>query len=452
LSGDIRSDSAAARRDSRIAVVVHRLVVVQPEELPALLAAFATLFCMFFGYTILRPIRDTMGITSGVEKLPYLFWGTFIGMLAVQPVYGWLTSRFRRSVFLPWVYAFFTANLLIFYLWFNLQHDHTWIARTYYVWVSVFNFFIVAVFWSLMADVFTREQAGRMFGFIAAGASTGGLLGPLVAGRLAVPLGTINLLLISAALLASSLFFMRRVIHWHQHFGAGTRGVEVNTPLGGRMLAAFHQVIRSRYLLGIALFVILLSWVSTFLYLEQQAFVGKVFATRDERTRFFSDVDFWVQGFSLLTQLFLFGRLYKWNGLRALLVSVPVIMTAGYAIFALLPSFAVLVGVFAVRRIGEYAITRPSRDSLYTVCTREEKYKAKSLIDTFIYRGGDATSASMYQLLTSGLGLGPAGVGWVGAFISAVWVVIALALGKSHERAAPLPFEERRDQQQGAPV
>jgi AAA family ATP:ADP antiporter len=434
------------KSDSRLATLVHRLVVVQPEELPALLAAFATLFCMFFSYTILRPIRDTMGITSGVEKLPYLFWGTFVGMLAIQPVYGWLTSRFRRPVFLPWVYAFFTANLLAFYLWFNLQQDHTWIARTYYVWVSVFNFFIVAVFWSLMADVFTREQAGRMFGFIAAGASTGGLLGPLVAGRLAVPLGTINLLLISATLLASSLIFMRRVIHWHRHFGSGARGIEVDTPLGGHMLAAFRQVIRSRYLLGIALFVILLSWVSTFLYLEQQAFVAKVFATRDERTRFFSDVDFWVQTFSLITQMFLFGRLFKWVGLRPLLVSVPLIMTAGYAIFALLPSFAVLVGVLAVRRVGEYGITRPSRDSLYTVCTREEKYKAKSLIDTFIYRGGDATSASVYQLLTVGLGLGAAGIGWVGALISALWMWLALGLGKSHERAGqhPAPSEATR--------
>jgi ATP:ADP antiporter, AAA family len=421
-------------RNSRLATLVHRLVVVEPDELQPLLAAFATLFCMFSSYTILRPIRDTMGITSGVEKLPYLFWGTFVAMLALQPIYGWLTSRFRRPVFLPWVYAFFTANLLAFYFWFNLQQDHTWIARTYYVWVSVFNFFIVAVFWSLMADVFTREQAGRMFGFIAAGASTGGLVGPLVASRLAVPLGTINLLLISAALLAGSMFFMRRVINWHRHFGAGARGVEVDTPLGGHILAAFHQVMRSPYLLGIALFVIFLSWVSTFLYLEQQAFVAKVFATRDERTRFFSDVDFWVQTFSLITQLFIVGRLFKWIGHRALLVSVPLIMTLGYAVFALVPTFAVLVGVFAVRRVGEYGITRPCRDSLYTVCTREEKYKAKSLIDTFIYRGGDATSASAYQLMTGALGLGPAGVGWVGAGISAAWVMLALALGKSHER------------------
>jgi ATP:ADP antiporter, AAA family len=425
------------KRESSIATVVHRLVAVQPEELPALLAAFATLFCMFASYTILRPIRDALGITSGLEKLPFLFWGTFAGMLALQPIYGWLTSRFSRTVFLPWVYAFFTINLIGFYCWFNLQQDHTWIARTYYVWVSVFNFFIVAVFWSLMADVFTREQAGRMFGFIAAGASTGGLVGPLIAGRLAIPLGTINLLLISATLLASSLFFMRKVIRWHRSFGAGARGAEVDTPLGGHMLAAFQQVIRSPYLLGIALFVVLLSWVSTFLYLEQQAFVAKVFVTRDERTRFFSDVDFWVQAFSLVTQLFIFSRLFKWFGLRFLLVSVPLVMTAGYALFALIPTFAVLVGVFAVRRVGEYAITRPSRDSLYTVCTREEKYKAKSLIDTFIYRGGDATSASAYQLLTGTLGLGPSGIGWAGAVISVAWMSLAFTLGKA--RAAPAP-------------
>jgi len=426
---------------SRVAAIVQRLVVVQPGELPALLASFATLFCMFSSYTILRPIRDTMGVTSGLESLPYLFWGTFAAMLVLQPVYGWLTSHLRRPVFLPWVYAFFTANLVGFYVWFHLQQDHTWIARTYYVWVSVFNFFIVAVFWSLMADVFTREQAGRMFGFIAAGASTGGLLGPLVASRLAVPLGTINLLLISATLLACSLFFMRRVIRWHRNFGSAARGAATDTPLGGSVLAAFSQVVRSPYLFGIALFVILLSWVSTFLYLQQQAFVAKVFTSADERTRFFSDVDFWVQCCSLITQLFIFGRLFRRVGLRVMLVSVPLLMTFGYTLFALLPTFAVLVGVLAVRRVAEYAITRPCRDSLFTVCAREEKYKAKSLIDTLIYRGGDATSASLYKLLTHGLGLGPAGIGWAGALIAALWALLALGLGKSQERAAVRSLE-----------
>ena len=431
------SDPANVRvdgRQSRIALFIGRLVVVQPAEVLPLLMSFATLFFMFCSYTILRPIRDTMGITSGLDTLPYLFWGTFVVMLIAQPLYGWLTSRLRRTAFLPIMYAFFTANLLAFYIWFNLQADHTWIARTYYIWVSVFNFFIVAMFWSLMADVFTREQAGRMFGFIAAGASLGGLVGPLLAGRLAVPLGTINLFPISAALLVASLLCMLKVIRGHSQRTSESLGGEANARLDGSILAAFHQVVRSRYLLGIALFVILLSWVSTFLYLEQQRFVAHVFTNRDARTRFFSDVDFWVQCAALVTQLALFGRFFKWFGHRAMLASVPFLMVMGYLLFALIPSFPVLVGVFALRRVGEYAVTRPCRDSLFTVCTREEKYKAKSLIDTFIYRGGDATSASLYRGLTSGLGFGPVGVGIAGAFISALWLLLAIMLGKSQER------------------
>jgi AAA family ATP:ADP antiporter len=314
---------------SRFAVLIGRLVVVQPAELAPILTSFATLFFMFCSYTMLRPIRDAMGITSGLESLPYLFWGTFVVMLAAQPLYGWLTSRLRRGLFLPIVFLFFTANLLAFYIWFNLQTDHTWIARTYYVWVSVFNFYIVAIFWSLMADVFTREQAGRMFGFIAAGASCGGLAGPLLAGRLAVPLGTINLLPISAAFLIASLLCMRRVLRWHCQPRPDAVGAESDVRLGGNILAAFQQVIRSPYLLGIALFVILLSWVSTFLYLEQQRFVAHVFSSRDARTRFFSNVDFWVQCLSLVTQLALFGRLFRWIGQRAMLASVPLLMIAG---------------------------------------------------------------------------------------------------------------------------
>src|SRR6516162_341468 len=198
-------------QDSPAARLLRRVVVLQPGEGPALLASFATLLCTFSSYTILRPVRDALGITSGLEKIPYLFWGVFVVMLVLQPVYGWLISRFPRTVFLPWVYGFFTANLLAFYVWFRLEADHTWIARTYFVWVSVFNLFVVAAFWSLMADVFTREQAGRLFGFIWAGASTGGLIGPSIANRLAVPIGAINLLPISAALLALSMLFMARV-------------------------------------------------------------------------------------------------------------------------------------------------------------------------------------------------------------------------------------------------
>ena len=428
--------------------LLRRLVVLQPGEAPALLASFATLLCMFSSYTILRPVRDALGITSGLDKIPYLFWGVFVVMLLLQPVYGWLTSRFPRTVFLPWVYAFFAANLVAFYLWFRVQEDHTWIARTYFVWVSVFNLFVVAAFWSLMADVFNREQAGRLFGFIWAGASTGGLIGPAIDNRFAVPIGAINLLPISAGLLLLSLVFMTQVIRWQRRAAAAAAanaasaagaaaGPRTEDALGGGVWAAFTQVVRSPYLLGIAAFVMLMTWVSTFLYLEQQAFVAKAFHSADERTRFFAGIDFWVQAASLTIQLLLFGRLFKWFGLRTVLASVPVIMTAGYALFAMAPFFMVLVVVYAVRRVGDYALTRPCRDALFTVVSREEKYKAKSLIDTFVYRGGDALSGSLYKGLTGSLGAGPAAIGWLGAAVSAVWTVLALALGRAQERARP---------------
>lgn len=434
----------------RLYALLRRLVVLKPGEAPALLASFATLLCMFSSYTILRPVRDALGITSGLEKIPYLFWGVFVVMLLLQPVYGWLTSRFPRTVFLPWVYGFFIANLLAFYVWFRLETDHTWIARTYFVWVSVFNLFVVAAFWSLMADVFTREQAGRVFGFVWAGASTGGLIGPSIAHELAVPLGAINLLPISAVLLALSLVFMSQLIGWQRRYGdpavsaavaaspadPGVRPTEpkaAEDALGGGMFAAFTQVVRSPYLLGIAVFVLLMTWVSTFLYLEQQAFVAKAFVTADQRASFFAGIDFWVQAASLIMQLLVFGRLFEWVGLKAMLAAVPVIMTAGYALFALAPRFMVLVVVYAVRRVGDYALTRPCRDALFTVVSREEKYKAKSLIDTFVYRGGDATSGSLYKGLTEALGASPATVGWCGAAISAVWTVLALALGRAQE-------------------
>jgi ATP:ADP antiporter, AAA family len=425
--------------------LLSRLIALQPGEAPALLASFITLMLMFASYTTLRPVRDALGITSGYEKIPWLFWGVFVAMLLLQPVYGWLTSRYPRTVFLPWVYAFFAANLLMFWLWFRLQEDHVWIARTYFIWVSVFNLFVVAAFWSLMADVFTREQAGRLFGCIWAGASTGGLIGPLLANRLAVPVGAINLLPISAGLLLLSLTFMLRVIRLQRGQAPQGPAAPAGAPahprggVGGGVFAAFGQVVRSPYLLGVVAFVVLMTWVSTFLYLEQVAFVKEAFHTTDERTRFFGGFDFSVQAAALLIQALLFSRLFRWLGMSVVLALVPVVMLAGYALFALVPTFGVLMVVYGVRRVGDYALTRPSRDALFTVVSREEKYQAKSLIDTFAYRGGDATSGSLYQGLTQGLGAGPGVIGWAGAAIAFLWALLAVALGRSFERRGAAP-------------
>jgi AAA family ATP:ADP antiporter len=426
-----------------LAGLLGRVVVVRPHELRALLASFAMVFCLFSGYAILRPVRETMGITQGVENIPYLFWATFALMLLVQPLYGWLTSRYRRTTFLPWVYLFFCLNLVGFWAWFELQADHTWIARAYYVWLSVFNLFVIAVFWSLMADVYTREQAGRMFGFIAAGISTGGLFGPFLGGLVVERIGTINLLLVGAALLLLSIAFMRLVLAWHRAHGENSPGTATSPedrdrPLGGDAWAAFRQVASSPYLVLIALFVFLLTWVSTFLYLEQAAIVRDTFASRDERTAFFNRIDFWVQAASLTLQTLLFGRLFRRFGFRVLLVSMPLIMALGYAAFALAPTFVVFVAVMMVRRVGEYGITRPCRDMLWTVVPREQKYKAKSLVDTFVYRGGDAISASIHKLLTTAAGFGTVGIAWFGAATALVWAGVALALARrSASEGAP---------------
>ncbi len=427
--------------------LLRRLVVLEPGEAPAVLASLATLLCTFSSYTMLRPVRDALGVTSGLEKIPYLFWGVFLVMLVLQPVYGWLTSRYARSVFLPWVYGFFIVNLLSFWLWFHVQADHTWIARTYYVWVSVFNLFVVAAFWSLMADVFSREQAVRLFGFIWAGASAGGLIGPAVARELALPIGAINLLPISAGLLFAGLLLMMQVIRWQRRRGAPAVAAgaapRAERGVGGGVLAAFAQVGRSPYLIGIAVFVFFMTWVSTFFYLEQQSFVAKVFHSADERARFFATIDFSVQAASLLLQALLFSRLFKWFGMRALLMAVPLMMVGAYVLYALVPAFMVLNWAYGVRRVADYAITRPCRDSLFTVVSREEKYQAKSLIDTFAYRGGDALSGSLYKAFTAGLGAGHAAVGWLGAAISALWMLLALGLGRAFQqrvqRAAPPP-------------
>ena len=417
---------------------LERFLVLKPGEGGIVLAAFATLFLTFSSYTMLRPVRDALGVTSGLDKIPYLFWGVFVAMLLLQPVYGWLTSRFARTVFLPWVYAFFIANLLAFWAWFHLEADHTWIARSYYIWVSVFNLFVVAAFWGLMADVFSREQAGRLFGAIWAGASAGGLIGPALDQLLVGPLGAVNLLPISAGLLLLGLLFMMNVIHRHRVAGltGATAEKRAESAVGGGVLAAFSQVARSPYLIGIAVFVLFMTWVSTFFYLEQQHFVAKVFANADQRTHFFATVDFWVQAASLLVQFLLFGRLFRAFGMRALLVAVPLLMVGGYAVFALVPTFMVLVWVYAIRRVADYALTRPCRDSLFTVVSREEKYQAKSLIDTFAYRGGDALSGSLYKALTAGLGAGPVAIGWLGAAVSAAWAVLALALGRAFQKRA----------------
>jgi ATP:ADP antiporter, AAA family len=419
---------------------------IEGHEAGAAAAGFAYIFCAFTAYMILRPVRETMGITSGVSNLPSLFWGTLAATLITQPIFGWLTSRYRRTVFLPWVYGFFALNLLGFYVWFHFAADHTWIARAFFIWITVFALFVPSVFWSLMADIFRPEQAKRLYGFLAAGTSAGGVVGPFIAATLAPVVGTINLLLFSMVFLAASIFCIRYLTMWHAravaaHQAAAEVRGDVNQPLGGSLWAGFTLVAKSPYLLSIAAFVLLLSWASTFLYLQQAELVEKALPNRDQQTQLFGWVDFTVQSLSLVIQLFALSRFTKWLRLSTVIMMAPILMVFGYSALALFPVLPVLLVVMVVRRVGEYALVRPCREMLFTSVDRETKYKAKNFVDTAVYRAGDATSGSAHALL-SWLGVATSGIAWVGAGVAAVWAVLAYRIGNTHERHVGAPHTE----------
>lgn len=414
---------------------------VRRDELRGLLGAFALLFLVWTAYSILRPVRETMGITSGVSRLPLLFWATFACTLAIQPAFGALATRLRRAALLPALYGFFAANLVGFYGWFHLQEDHTWIARAFFVWLSVVNLFWLSVFWSFVADIFSREQSHRLFGFIAAGTSLGGLAGPLLTATLAGAIGTLNLLLLAAGLLLAAIPLVRVLETWQRgqpDGGGGEAGA--GRPLGGNPFAGFAQVLASPVMAGIAIFVFLLTWVSTLLYLEQQALVDRLLPDPDAQTQLFGWIDFGVQATALAIQMVLLGQLTRRFPLTVLIVVVPVLMVAGYLWLATNPVLWAIVGTMIVRRVGEYSIMRPCREMLFTTVPREMKYKAKNVIDTLVYRAGDAVSASAHAGLVAAGATTP-GVFFFAAGVSALWGWSAFAAARRHEsvRAAGAP-------------
>lgn len=422
-----------------------RAINAEPDELYPALAGFALFFCLFCGYFMLRPIREAMGIQAGVENLQWLFTATFVVMLIAVPLFGWLNSVVPRVQFVDWVYGFFATNLLLFALTFALHEDSVWLARAFYVWISVYNLYVVSVAWSLMADAFDGAQARRLFAFIAAGASVGGLLGPLISAFSIELLGQGGLALFSALLLLLALLLKRYLMAWRERGGAGRPGAppaeSPRRPVAGNPFSGMLRVLRSPYLLGICLFVVLLATASTFLYFEQARLVAELFTTREEQVRVFGLIDFAVQAGALASQLFITGRIAQRFGVRVLLAGVPLLVCLGFIGLALAPTFAMLAGLMIVRRIGEYAFIRPGREMLFAPLDAETKYKAKNFIDTVVYRGGDAISGWAKSLLDM-LGQGTVLVALVGAVCAALWALTGWYLGKRTDREA---MEIRRE-------
>ncbi|MEX0733924.1 MAG: MFS transporter [Steroidobacteraceae bacterium] len=414
---------------------LDRLVSARPGEMPALIGAFAYNFLLFTAYYILRPLRDSMGVAGGVENLDDLFGYTLVGMLLAVPLYGWISGRFRRAVFLPWIYVFFVVQLLGFWVLFRLAADDAPTARVFFVWVSVFNLFVVSVFWSFMADLFDREQAKRVFAFIAAGASSGGILGSSIPAFFAEVLGDVNLLLISSGLLAGTILPIRYLLRWSS--GRATSGERLDErPIGGNPFAGFTRVFSSGYLSGIALFVFLMAAVSTFLYLQQAELLQVHFPDRSERTAFLGRIELTVNVAVVLMQIFAVGKLTSRFGLPVMIVSVPLFVVAGFLLIAASPTLATLVGVYIFRRLGQYAVVRPCREMLYTTVDRESKYKAKNVNDTLVYRTSDFVVAKGHDAFVSAFAASLTWVAWLGAGVAALWALVAWMLGRAHERMA----------------
>ncbi len=406
-------------------------VPATPDERGAALWSFAYFFTLLAGYYVLRPLRDEMGIAGGVKNLPWLFTATFLALIVAQPIYGALVARLTRARFIPIVYHFFASNLLLFWLLLTLHVGTATVARVFYVWLAVFSLFAVAVFWSFMADIFTADQGKRLFGFIGAGGTAGALLGPVMTLGL-VSLGPVNLLLAAVILLEAAVFCVWRLEHattMHEaHHAEPPR-------LGGSAFAALPELMRSPYLLGIAAWISLQSFCATILYFQQIHLVAAGVHGAGAQTRVFAAIDLAVNLLTLATQVFATGHLLKRYGTGVTAAALPAIYIVGFlAVFAA-PTLTVVLIAQVAQRWFHFAVATPARQVLYTVLGREEKYKAKNLIDVVIYRGSDALYGWVYDSLQA-LGLKLGAIALVSVPVAAIWLGISAALGRAQERRA----------------
>jgi AAA family ATP:ADP antiporter len=420
-----------------------------PQERAAALWSFGYFFALLAGYYVLRPLRDQMGIAGGVKNLPWLFTATFVTLVVAQPLYGALVAKLPRARFIPIVYHFLVANVALFWLLLTLDIAPVIVARVFFVWVSVFNLFAVAVFWSFMADLFTAEQGKRLFGFIGAGGTAGALLGPVITIWLSVPLGPVNLLIAAAVLLEVAVFCVYR-LERAATLQAGAQGGVHAEPerVGGNAFAALSEVIRSPYLLGVGGWVSLLSFCATIVYFAQANIVAATVHGAGAQTRIFAGIDLAVGLLSLATQLLATGQVLKRFGTGIAAGALPAVYVIGFGALFLAPTLAVVVTVQVAQRWMNFAIANPARQVFFTVLARGEKYKAKNLIDVVVYRGSDALYGWIFDSLQA-LGLKLGGIALVALPIAAGWLILSTVLGRVQEyRAAIID----REAVEGEPV
>jgi len=425
--------------------ILQRFTQIRREEAAPVLASALTFFFILTALMVLRPAREALGMQRGIEAVRWLFVGTAVVTLAVNPVFGLLVSRFRRMVFISATYLFFAASLLVFYA--LLVMAPAAIGETsgmvFFVWFSVFNMFAIMVFWGLMADRFSLEQSKRLFGVIAVGGTLGAIAGPWLASRLAEPLGTAGLLLVAAGSLGLAVLSVRAVAHLQPERARPSAPDDPETPpaveeravIGGSAWEGLRAVFRSPYLLGIAAFVLIMAVIATFLYFTRLQMVAALGEGLDMRTTVFARMDLYVQLTTLVLQALVAGKLMKHVGVPVTLALLPVTAALGFLGLALAASLAALVVFQAAFNAVDRAIMRPARETLFTVVSRADKYKSKAFIDTFVYRGGDVVGAQVEGVLGR-LGTGLAALISVAVPLAFAWAALGVWLGRRQERQA----------------
>jgi AAA family ATP:ADP antiporter len=414
-----------------------RACEIEPEETRATLASFLLVFLLMGSYYILRPVRDALASDWTDAEVSWLWTFTFFLSFLAVSLYGTAVSRIRFQRLVPSVYGLFAVSFVLFYLGAQSLTERILLDKAFYLWVSLFSLFHISVFWSFMADTFSKPQATRLFGFIGAGASVGGIIGPAVADLVVGDLGTDALLLIASALIVLTL----PIIRWLQHLkiadlhNANVSADAANLAIGGNPMAGFSEFLNSRYLLGIGLFIFLYTSIGSFVYFELKNLLEGYDTA--SRTQIWARMDLAVNSLTILVALFATGRMARHLGLPFTLASIPLLVGAGMMILAAAPMVGVVVAIQITRRAGNYAVSRPAREMLFTAVDRETRFKAKPVIDIVIYRGGDMLNAWAFTALTQGLGLGLAAVAGVGAFIAALWALTGLYLGRQFNQMTP---------------
>jgi AAA family ATP:ADP antiporter len=420
---------------NRITRIISAAIKVEPHELKATLASFAFVFILMAAYFTLRPARDTLSSDWTDVQLSWLWTSTFFFSVIAVSIYGGIISRIRFSVIVPSVYAFFATSFVGFYVVGSLFGDNDWVNRAFYVWLSVFSLFHLSVFWTFMSGLYNKEQAKRLYSIIALGASMGALAGPVVPAFFAAEIGTLNLLLIAAVLLLIPIPLIG-VLERLKISELGNVGAQADLSrvqnLGTNPFSGFTKFAGNPYLLAIGVFIVFYVIMNTFIYFELRDLLGQF--ERDVRTQYWGRIDLAVNSLATLTALFATGRLATRSGMPATLALIPVLMIGGWLIVAASPVLGVLIGLQVARRAGNYAITRPGREMLFTIVDAETRFKAKPVIDIVVYRGGDVATAWLYTAITATLQLGLAGVAIFSAVICAAWAAVGIFLGRSYEK------------------